>query len=108
MKRKVILLSKKKQNEGGGVMFWGAISDKGKILLSRLEGKITSFSFKIFLEHKAFSAIENVMGKSYIFMQDNAPAHKGEALKFLQKSNISILDWPPQSPDINPIEQVWM
>ncbi len=98
----------KKQNEGGGVMFWGAISDKGKILLSRLEGKITSFSFKFFLEHKAIPAIENVMGKSYIFMQDNAPAHKGEALKFLQKSNISILDWPPQSPDINPIEQVWM
>ncbi len=73
----------------------GAISDKGKILLSRLEGKITSFSFKIFLEHKAIPAIENVMGKSYIFMQDNAPTHKGEALKFLQKSNISILDWPP-------------
>ncbi len=41
-------------------------------------------------------------------MQDNAPSHKGHTLKFLQQNKIEFLEWPPQSPDMNPIELVWM
>ena len=43
-----------------------------------------------------------------IFMQDNAPVHTCKLVReYLTQQGISTLDWPPQSPDINPIENVW-
>ncbi len=43
-----------------------------------------------------------------IFQQNNAPCHKKrEVLDFLAITEWEILEWPPQSPDLSPIEWVW-
>ena len=45
--------------------------------------------------------------KIAFFMQDNAPIHTARNVKnFLQERNIPCLDQPPQSPDLNPIENL--
>ncbi|KAG0713188.1 SMARCE1 [Chionoecetes opilio] len=46
--------------------------------------------------------------KCEVFMQDSAPAHRSKVVqKFLTDNNIPVLDWPGNSPDLNPIENAW-
>lgn len=43
-----------------------------------------------------------------IFQQDGAPAHTSKsAQKVLKDMQISVLEWPPNSPDLSPIENAW-
>lgn len=43
-----------------------------------------------------------------IFQQDNAPAHSSKRTKaYLASLGISLLSWPPNSPDLSPIENIW-
>jgi transposase len=43
-----------------------------------------------------------------IFQQDNAPCHKSASVTaMLQNEGVHVLHWPPYSPDISPIENLW-
>jgi transposase len=41
-------------------------------------------------------------------MQDNVPCHKAKkVMDFLREQNVETLNWPPHSPDLNHIENIW-
>ena len=43
-----------------------------------------------------------------VFMQDNASIHTFKKIKkYFKDQAIPLLNWPPYSPDINPIKHVW-
>ena len=43
-----------------------------------------------------------------IFMQDNARVHTARIIKnWLADTGIDVVEWPPYSPDLNPIEHAW-
>lgn len=43
-----------------------------------------------------------------VLMHDNAPAHTGrDVLAEIQSRGITVVKWPPYSPDLNPIETCW-
>jgi transposase len=91
--------------------FWfvaGKIHRSDLYIMDRdFESKKHGYSARSYLE-----VLEDQMPRCWlpglIFMQDNASIHNAHAVKqWFQDMGIPLVDWPPYSPDLNPIEHVW-
>ncbi len=61
------------------------------------------------LEHFMLPSADKLYGDAdFIFQQDLAPAHTAKGTKsWFNDHGVTVLDWPANSPDLNPIENVW-
>jgi hypothetical protein len=94
------------------VMVWAAFWGDGErcklfVLERDWESKKHGYSANSYLE-----VLEKRLLDFYhddlIFMQDNAPIHRAiKVREWFNENGIHITDWPPYSPDLNPIEHCW-
>ena len=90
-------------------MVKGCITAAGVGSLTRVEGNITSEKYINELETNLLPVIyENFDDNSYISMEYNARPHTKGTQVYLQHKNIPKILWPPQSPDLNPIGNLWL
>ncbi|KAG1927929.1 IS630 family transposase [Pimephales promelas] len=84
-----------------------AIEKQHWTVAQMLHGRVNAASYKEILEHFMLPSAEKLYG-DFIFQHNLAPAHSAKTTgKWFTDHGVTVLNWSVNSPDLNPIENLW-
>ena len=98
---------------GGSIMIWDCFAGHKIGDLIRVRGIMKKEQYREISENYTVpSAHRMVVRRQPVFMQDNDPKHKSKLSanylnQLVQEKTLTLMGWPAQSPDLDPIELLW-
>ncbi len=91
------------------MMIWAAVTSAGVGPLCFIKSKVNAAVYQEILEHFMLPSADKLYGDAdFLFQQDLAPAHTVKGTKsWFNDHGVTMLDWPANSPDPNPIWNLW-
>lgn len=98
----------KRHSGGGSVMSWTAFGYHGKCPIVFIRGNMNAVSYVQLLEEYCLPHIQQCAEHPVLYQQDNAPIHTAHVTRdWLDAHFAWHPNWPPYSPDLNPMENMW-
>jgi transposase len=93
----------------GKVSLWGCICAEGLGHAELYAGSLDSTRHRDILRSNLLPSFKQFFPSGpWYFQQDNVRFHTTvDTITFLHNKGITIIEWPPWSPDLNPIENLW-
>ena len=93
-----------KRRHGKKFQIWGCITVDNWCVFHIFNENLKASKYIQILD----DSLKNFDKEKYIFQQDNSPIHTSKITnEYFSVANLKVLEWPPYSPDLNPIENLW-
>lgn len=91
------------------IMVWGMIGYQFKSKLLFIDNTLTAQGYvNMLFENAIIEDAISVFGENFKFQQDGATSHTAKSTReALTKKCDIVINWPPNSPDLNVIEMIW-
>jgi len=87
---------------------WGAISSRGAASVVLFTGTMDAIRFGEILDASLIPFLSECFPEGHRFQMDNDPKHRSNYIEnYFKRHAVNWWATPPESPDLNPIENVW-